>query len=81
VGGSIAAMFIILYSSIGIYGVFALDRMSFYASAPVARSLGPTAFAFINLGTIVIIVMMTVVIVVIVTGSATTSASSTLILF
>ncbi|KAJ1624793.1 hypothetical protein T492DRAFT_881215, partial [Pavlovales sp. CCMP2436] len=49
IGGGIAAMFIILYSSIGIYGVFALDRMSFYASAPVARSLGPTAFAFINL--------------------------------
>lgn len=49
VGGSIAAMFIVLYSAIGIYGVFALDESNFYASAPVARSLGPTAFAFINL--------------------------------
>lgn len=49
VGGAIAAMFIILYSAIGIYGTYALGKLSFYASAPVARSLGPTAFSFVNL--------------------------------
>ncbi|KAG8469114.1 hypothetical protein KFE25_007632 [Diacronema lutheri] len=48
-GGAIAGVFIILFASIGVYGSYALGRLSFYASAPVARALGPTAFAFINL--------------------------------
>lgn len=49
VGGGIAGLFIVLYASIGVYGAFALNATSFYPSVPVARALGPTAFAFINL--------------------------------